>query len=579
MERYAGQSVTKGEEGYREVTPAAVVLGVLWGAFMAASFTYAGMIMGFTSGGSAIAAIVGWGILRGILKKGTVVENNIVQTVASAVNISVSGVIFTIPALYIMGLHQEINTMYFFLATAAGAILGITFIIPLRKQMIEIDRLRFPTGTAVATILKTPGSGIEKARLLFFGMIISAVIYLIQQFPIFGLPHVIPEVVDLGAMLHLPTWINLTVAVSLMVFGMGLITGRNGLIVLAGGVLSYYIITPVVKALGWIPADVQESAISGYVYGTMTRPLGIGMLLGGSIAGLILSLPVIAVAMKSLAQASKVKDKNGNNEELPIYYLIGGAILAFVLLLVTAYKLGDLGLGRSLLTALIGVAWIFIASLLVAMSTGMTDWSPVSGLSVVSVMILLYLTHKNIPLTILMGATVGVAISGAADMMQDLKTGHMVGAIPSRQQKVELLTAWLGPIIALTVVGLIWNAYGIGNDKVPAPQAMALKSMVEAVLGGSVPIDKFIAGGLLGFLLSLSGVPGLGVLVGLSMYLPMLYIIPYGLGCIVNEITKRKKGYEFIVEKVLPFAAGLMVGEAAMTLLFAVLTVAGVLHP
>ncbi|ALV62653.1 hypothetical protein ADU37_CDS09540 [Thermococcus sp. 2319x1] len=143
-------------------------------------------------------------------------------------------------------------------------------------------------------------------------------------------------------MLHLPEWINLTIALSLMVFGMGLITGRNGLIVLAGGMLSYYIITPVVKALGWIPADVQGSAISGYVYGTMTRPLGIGMLLGGSIAGLILSLPVIAVAMKSLAQASRVRDKNGNSEELPVYYLIGGAIFAFASLLITAYRLGGL---------------------------------------------------------------------------------------------------------------------------------------------------------------------------------------------------------------------------------------------
>lgn len=108
---------------------------------------------------------------------------------------------------------------------------------------------------------------------------------------------------------------------------------------------------------------------------------------------------------------------------------------------------------------------------------------------------------------------------------------------------------------------------------------MALKSMVEAILGGNVPVDKFIAGGILGFALSMSGIPGLGVLVGLSMYLPMLYILPYGLGCIVHEITKRKKGNEFITEKVLPVAAGLMVGEAAMTLLFAVLTVMGVLHP
>ncbi|AIF69232.1 peptide transporter [Palaeococcus pacificus DY20341] len=582
MEKYqeVAPSVSRGgiEEKYREITPAAVILGVLWGAFMAASFTYAGMIMGFTSGGSAIAAIVGWGILRGVLKKGTVVENNIVQTIASAVNISVSGVIFTIPALYIMGLHEEINTLYFVLATAAGALLGITFMIPLRKQMIEIDRLKFPTGTAVATVLKTPGSGIEKARILFAGMILSAVVYLIQQFPVFGLPHIIPEVVDLGSMLHLPSWINLTIALSLMVFGMGLITGRNGLIVLAGGVLSYYIITPVVKALGWIPSDVQGAAISSFVYGNMTRPLGIGMLLGGSIAGLLLSLPVIAVAIKSLAQASKGADSN-SNEELPVKYLYIGAGLAFLLLFITTYKLGNLGVGRSLLTALVGVIWIFIASLLVAMSTGMTDWSPVSGLSLVSVMILLYLTSKNIPLTILLGATVGVAISGAADMMQDLKTGHLVGGIPSRQQKVEILTSWIGPLIAITVVGLIWKAYGIGNDMVPAPQAMALKSMVDAILGGSVPVDKFLAGGLIGFALSLSGVPGLGVLVGLSMYLPILYIIPYGIGCVVNEITKKRKGHEFITEKVLPFAAGLMVGEAAMTLLFAVLTVAGVLHP
>ena len=565
------------EGTYREITPAAIVLGVLWGAFMAASFTYAGMIMGFTSGGSAIAAIVGWGVLRGILKKGTIVENNIVQTIASAVNISVSGVIFTIPALYIMGLHKEINMLYFFLATAAGAILGITFIIPLRKQMIEIDRLRFPTGTAVATVLKTPGSGIEKARLLFIGMAVSALIYLVQQFPVLGLPEIIPEYVDLGAALGLPKWIDFSMALSLMVFGMGLITGRNGLIVLAGGILSYYIITPIVKALGWLPSDVTGAAVSGFVYSNMTRPLGIGMLLGGSIAGLILSMPVIVVALRSIANASKLG--TGRNEELPIKYLYAGIALAFALLLIITYQIGGLSLGRSLLTALVGVAWIFVASLLVAMATGMTDWSPVSGLSLVSVMILLYLTNKQVPLTILLGATVGVAISGAADMMQDLKTGHLVGGIPSRQQKVELLTAWIGPIIALTVVDLIWRAYGIGNETVPAPQAMALKSMVDAILGGNVPVDKFLAGGILGFALSMSGIPGLGVLVGLSMYLPMLYILPYGLGCVVHDVLKRKRGHEFITEKVLPVAAGLMVGEAAMTLLFAVLTVMGVLHP
>ncbi|MBZ0171881.1 MAG: OPT/YSL family transporter, partial [Phycisphaerales bacterium] len=166
--------------GYKEVTLTAVVVGVLIGIVMNASITYAGLKIGFTIGGSAIAAVLGFGVLK-IMRRGTVVETNIVQTVASAVNTSNSGVIFTVPVLILLGFTltwSDANFWLLTLASIAGAIMGTVFIIPLRKQMIDIDRLRFPSATGVATILKSPGAGIQKFLVLIAGVVIGAAIYL-----------------------------------------------------------------------------------------------------------------------------------------------------------------------------------------------------------------------------------------------------------------------------------------------------------------------------------------------------------------------------------------------------------------
>ena len=138
---------------YREITPLAIVLGILIGVVMNAAITYSGLKIGFTLGGSAIAAVLGWGLLRGVFRKGTIVENNIAQTVASSVNTSNSGIIFTVPVLYLLGLAADMNPVWMLAATMAGAVMGVAFIIPTRKQMIDFDRLRFPTGTAVALSL------------------------------------------------------------------------------------------------------------------------------------------------------------------------------------------------------------------------------------------------------------------------------------------------------------------------------------------------------------------------------------------------------------------------------------------
>ncbi|RMD66185.1 MAG: hypothetical protein D6824_01345, partial [Planctomycetota bacterium] len=164
----------------REVTLSSVVFGVVVGALMNASITYAGLKIGFTIVGSAIAAVLGFGVLRGLLRKGSILETNIAQTIASAVNTPNAGVIFTVPVLLLLGYQLSLNDVDFWLLTlacVAGAVLGCAFIIPLRKQMIDIDRLRFPEGTAVGAILKSPGAGAKKAAVLLVGIILGALLY------------------------------------------------------------------------------------------------------------------------------------------------------------------------------------------------------------------------------------------------------------------------------------------------------------------------------------------------------------------------------------------------------------------
>lgn len=211
---------------YREITLPAILLGIISGILLAACFTYAGLLIGFTIGGSAVAAIIGFGVLRGLFKSGTIVENNINQTIASGINIPTAGLIFTVPAFYLMGV--DFNLLLVGLGAIAGAFLGVFFIIPIRKQMIDLDRLRFPTGTAVATVLRSPGAGVAKSRILLVGALvgalISAIIYTLSQFPIqlwndsylFGIEvGLIPSEVNMGKWLNLPSYIENVWAISL----------------------------------------------------------------------------------------------------------------------------------------------------------------------------------------------------------------------------------------------------------------------------------------------------------------------------------------------------------------------------
>ncbi|MCL5019713.1 MAG: OPT/YSL family transporter [Patescibacteria group bacterium] len=557
---------------YREITPESLILGFIIGCFMAASFTYAGMVLGFTMSAAAVASIIGWGVLKKIVKKGTIVENNINQTIASAINNGCSGVIFTVPVLFIR--HADFNPWMVAAACTAGAILGVAFIIPVRKQMIDLERLRFPTGTAVATILKSPGAGVQKAKLLVWGTLASAVIYFITQLPLLKLPSILPETINLGRLIGLPEYVDATMAISLFSFGAGFITGKMGLTVLAGGALAYWIITPVAVQAGWIPKVIDLSFMDSFAHDHMNRPLGIGMLIGGALTGIVLAFPSIKSAIQSLRS---MEMKGGNLEEMPLKVLAFAIVGAFAVLFLATYYTASIGIFMSLVVALLGVIWMMFAGIIIAECTGLTDWSPISGMALVAVIVMLFVTNNHVITAVLIGATVCVAITQCADMMQDLKTGYLIGGVPIRQQLIEITFAWVGAIISIGTLYLLWKAYGFGGpgDRISAPQAQALNAAINGILGGDVPYDKYLTGGLIGILLSGSGISGLGVLIGISMYLPLLYIIPYGFGCLANQFVSIIKGEQWTEEWGVPVAAGFIAGETMLVLVFALLTVAG----
>ncbi|MFQ5437058.1 MAG: OPT/YSL family transporter, partial [Anaerolineae bacterium] len=355
MAKSKGENIIR-TGAYPELTMPAVLVGYLLGSVIALSIGYAALILGFSIEGSELAAILGFGILRGILGRNSIVENNINQTVASAVNGASAGMMFSVPALFILG-ETNFNPYLMVFACIAGAFLGIGFIIPLRKQMIDYERLTYPGGVAVAAILKSPGAGIRKAILLLVGAALSGVIHLISQ--ITGYSNW-----DLGSLIGMPDYMNGVWYVSLLTIGVAFIAGKGGFFFIIGGYVCYWILAPILSAQGLLPtAEVLEAAgntMPNYLRITLFRPVGIGMLIGGAISGIVLALPLIISAVKSMQSAAKPKARI-SADEMPIrllYMGIGGA--AILLFVIAIFSTAEVGLVRGGLMALLGTVWIWM---------------------------------------------------------------------------------------------------------------------------------------------------------------------------------------------------------------------------
>jgi uncharacterized oligopeptide transporter (OPT) family protein len=223
---------------------------------------------------------------------------------------------------------------------------------------------------------------------------------------------------------------------------------------------------------------------------------------------------------------------------------------------------------QALISSVVGTIWLGLAALIVAQATGMTDISPMSGMALISVTLMMVLLNGNIAASMVVGVAVCVAIGQGADMMQDLKTGFMIGARPIRQQVVQFAVTWIGALVALAAVYALWQSgeggqggFGPGTS-LPAPQGGALMGIIDAVKSGNVPVDKYLMGALVGGCLGAAPLPGLGVLIGLAMYLPFSITLGYGIGCMAQMGIQKVKGAEFCEHKLVPLCAGLIVGEA-----------------
>ena len=309
---------------------------------------------------------------------------------------------------------------------------------------------------------------------------------------------------------------------------------------------------------------------------------GLGSFTFWVLANLIIALGTGVQA--TVARRDGEEDKEGAGSGLDTVLMLAVAIgLAFCVLFGAAHAtVSDGSLAQAALIAAVGTAWMWFAGIVIAQCAGMTDWSPISGMALLTVMVCLLLTDNQVVPAVLIGAAVCVAITECADMMQDLKTGHLVGGSPLRQQFMELCVVWIGPVVCLATVYLLAErnmgeygvAFGPGTDS-PAPQAAALQGAIDTIRSDNAPTGLYAMGGVLGGLMSLSGIPGLGVLVGLSMYLPLRYLLPYGLGCAVQMLMQRLKGASWTEKWGVPFAAGLLVGEGLLGIVFAAIQVMG----
>jgi len=561
---------------YPELTTTAILVGYFLGAVIAVSIGYAALILGFSIEGSELAAILGFAILRGLLRRNSIIENNIVQTIASGVNGASSGMMFSVPAIFILGYGMDFNPVLLTFGAIAGAFMGIGFIIPLRKQMIDYERLTYPGGVAVATILKSPGAGINKALFLLIAAVVSGFLHYFSQSS--GV-----EYWNLGALLGWPEYMNGIWYLSLLSVGVGYIAGKGGVAFIIGGYVCYWILAPLLSQFGLFPVDQETNTVLSdpdSLRLLLYRPVGIGMLIGGAVAGVVVAFPMILSAVRSMQNAAQ-SNAAISKDEMPIkllYIAIGGA--AVLLAVIAVMSTDKMGIGRGVLMAIVGTLWIWIAGVILSEAIGRTNWSPLSGMTLIAVTLLIVIssglgdTKAAVVSAIMVGAAACVAMSQATDLMLDLKTGYLVGATPRQQQLGQFLGAWLGPILIMVLIFVLHEAYGLGSDKLPAPQGQALASMVNGIIGGDVPTQKYLAGAGLGALLSLAS-PGLGITVGLGFYLPFSIVLTYSIGTLLRVISDWKLGNEFAESTGIPIAAGVIVGEALVGVGFAVFMILG----
>ncbi len=566
----------------QELTFRAVVLGLVFGFFFAVANAYLALKIGTTISASIPAAVMSMAFMKFFFKGATILENNIVQTIATVGEGLAAGVVFTIPALILLG--ENISVTKIFLLASLGGLLGILLMIPMRRFIIvgEHKKLPFPEGTACALILKA-GEKTHKSAIMALWGFLAGAIYKVCTNALFAWKELASW--TFGFYERAVFSIDTTPAL----LGVGYIIGpRVASIMLAGGLMSWWILIPLIKIFGSqvpiYPAALPISELSSdAIWSSYVRYIGAGAL---SLGGFLSLGKIFPILIKTIRLGTKeifgglIKRKHLERTDRDIstaWLLIGTVSIILFLWLFPGFPMNFFTI---LLLIIFSYFFVAVTSMVVGL-VGSTS-NPVSGMTITTLLltclafVLLNWTERAFLLSaITMGCVACCAICLGATTSQDLKTGYLLGATPQKQQIAELLGIFIPALALGYTIYLLNNAYGIGSAIMPAPQATMMSMIAEGVISGNLPYGLFGVGVMIGLCLALMRVSVLSFALGL--YLPLSLTTAIMVGALVRCYVNYKTADESAQERGILLASGLIGGDACIGIMIALFTVLKIL--
>lgn len=574
------------KEDVPELTLKAILTGVVIGVIFGAANAYLGLRVGLTVSASIPAAVMGVAAFK-FFGKGSILEANLVQTVGSAGESLAAGVIFTLPALFMWNL--PVGQLKICVLALLGGLLGVLFMIPLRRYLIvrEHGKLPYPEGTACAEVLVAGETGGSKARLLFAGLGLGAIYQALVHDRFLKLWNKAPST-------HIPGYRGGEIAGDLTpeLLGIGFIIGpKISAVMLSGGVLGWLVLIPLIYLFGdqlttpVFPEQVTliRDMAPGMVWSRYIRYIGAGAVAFAGIFTLIKSLPTIFESFKlGLGGLAGGKGENKGQvrrtqRDLSMKVVGGGVVLLIAIMALLPQSFVPVGLPGAILIALFSFFFVTVSSRIVGLIGSSSN--PVSGMTIATLLltclIFMGLGMASNPDTakvavLVVGSIVCIAAAIAGDTSQDLKTGFLVGATPRSQQIGEIIGVATASLVMGATIFLLKTSYGFGAGPgmLPAPQASLMKMVVEGVLGGNLPWTLVIIGMFISFVVEILGLPALALAVGL--YLPLELSTPIMAGGLIRLLVEKVSAMREAKgeksqderEKGILFSSGLIAGAA-----------------
>lgn len=577
-----------------ELTVTSVIMGCILAVIFGAANAYLGLRVGMTVSASIPAAVISMGVIRVILRRNSILESNMVQTIGSAGESLAAGAIFTMPALFLWaeeGLTSKPGIVEITLIALCGGILGVLFMVPLRNALIvkEHATLLYPEGTACADVLLAGEEGGANASTVFSGMGLAAVF----KFVVDGL-KLLPADVS-AAFKSFKGEIGMEVYPALL--GVGYIVGpKIASYMFTGSLIGWMVIIPLICLFGpdtWMYPAAEGTTIAqlyanggaAAIWSTYVKYIGAGAIATGGIISLIKSLPLIVTtfrdSMKSM-KGSKNTSTERTAQDLPMQFILLGVIaMVFIIWIVPAIPVTLLG---ACIIVVFGFFFATVSSRMVGL-VGSSN-NPVSGMAIATLLIATFAIKSSgktgidgMTAAIAVGSVICIIAAIAGDTSQDLKTGYLLGATPKKQQMGEMLGVVVSGLAIGGVLYLLDAAWGYGTAEIPAPQAQLMKMIVEGIMGGNLPWGLVFVGVFLAICLEILRIPVMPFAIGL--YLPIYLNATIMIGGIVRGLLDSRKGVDEKTKTAQStdgtlYCAGMIAGEGLVGILLAIFAVVGI---